>query len=197
MTGGRVGVFAYGSLVDPSSAARTLGRPVRQPRPARLVGWRRRFSTARDNVRSEKTFAREHDGWVPPAVLVLNVEPATGEGAEPPNGVVIPVTSEELALLDRRELRYARVEVTGCVDEVASDVDHVFTYVADEEHRAVEPPAGAVVLQAYAQAVEDAFASWGDEHLDTYRSTTLPYPAPLMAGRLVRDRIPSGNPRGW
>ena len=32
---------------------------------------------------------------------------------------------------------------------------------------------------------------------ELYRRTTLPYPAPLIDGTLVADRIPPGNPREW
>ena len=76
----RLALFAYGSLVSPASAARTLGRPVEAPAPARLPGWRRRWSLARDNLRSEKTFARA-DGSAPPYFLGLNIEPTARAGA--------------------------------------------------------------------------------------------------------------------
>src|SRR5204862_7890641 len=39
-------VFAYASLVDPTSVRQTLGHDV-EPVPARLAGWRRRWSGAR------------------------------------------------------------------------------------------------------------------------------------------------------
>ena len=79
----RVAVFAYGSLASLASAERTLGRPVEHAGRARLAGWRRRWSLARDNLRSEKTFARADDGTVPPHCLGLNIERRAGPG---PNG---------------------------------------------------------------------------------------------------------------
>ena len=54
----RLAVFAYGSLASLASAERTLGRPVEPGGQVRLAGWRRRWSLARDNLLSEKTFAR-------------------------------------------------------------------------------------------------------------------------------------------
>ncbi len=200
----RLAVFAYGSLVDVASASMTLGRSVERVRPARLHGWRRRFSTARDNLRSEKTFARVKDGWVPPTVLVLNLEPHPEPAGEPVNGGLIEVGHHELARLDARELRYDRVDVTGSVqvvdglDEVGLvGLERVYAYTARTEHRAEQPPEGSVVLTGYAGAVEAAFATLGDEHVRAYRHSTLPYPAPLMDGRLVGDDVPEGNPRAW
>jgi cation transport regulator ChaC len=199
-----IAVFAYGSLVDVASASQTLGRSVERVRPAHLHGWRRRFSTARDNRRSEKSFARAQDGWVPATVLVLNIEPhAEPGGGEPVNGGLIEVGHDELARLDARELRYERVDVTSSVrlvdapDRVAPGPGRVYAYAARTEHLAERPPQDSVVLAGYAGAVEAAFATLGEEHVRAYRSSTLPYPAPLMDGRLVGDDVPAGNPRAW
>jgi cation transport regulator ChaC len=201
--GQRLGVFAYGSLVDPASAASTLGRPVEAIHPTWLHGWRRRFSTVRDNRRAEKRFAREADGWVPATVLLLNVEQVPDRDHHDPawtardcavNGAVVDVTEGELTLLDHRELRYDRVEVTG---SVPVPHDRVFAYTARREHLAVHPPGGCVVLASYARAVEAAFAGLGAHHLDSYRRGTLPYPAPVMEGRLVEGAVRAGNPHRW
>lgn len=197
----RTAVFGYGSLVDPGSAARTLGRPIGDVWPARLTGWRRRFSTARDNLRSEKTFARAADGWIPATVLALNLERDTDGRAESPNGALIEVDTSELDRLDRRELRYDRIDVT---DEVHGDVGltmwhvgRVYIYVAMPEHLAVQPPGEAVILASYVAAVESAFESLGPGELATYRRTTGSPPVEVIEARLVRGEIPDGNPRAW
>ena len=71
-------VFGYGSLASPASAASTLGREVEVDRPARLAGWRRRWSVMRDNRATEKCFARESDGSVPAHCVGLNLERVGG-----------------------------------------------------------------------------------------------------------------------
>jgi hypothetical protein len=191
----RLALFAYGTLVSATSAARTLGREVEHAAPARLRGWRRRWSLARDNLRSEKTFARA-DGTVPPYCLGLNVERATGDPG--PNGALLEVTDDELDRLALRELRYDRVEVTGELTSTAQDrFDRVFTFTAKRRHLALSPPAGAVILAAYALAVEAAFAALGPHELDAFRRTTGPHPVQVVEATLVRDRIPPGNPRDW
>lgn len=216
----RIAVFGYGSLADPQSAARTLGRPVDEVVPARLAGWRRRWSEARHNHRSEKTFALEPGGELPEWVLGLNVEPAPEAAVEEgPNGVLIEVTETELERLDVREVRYERAEVTELVscDEVkdaggvaasskggdalgttgALRFDLVVVYTAKPEHFATQPPAGAAILASYVRTVEAAFAALGPGQLETYRETTGPPPLRPVEAKLVRDEIPPGNPRQW
>lgn len=192
----RTALFAYGSLVDRASAEYTLGRPLGEIRPARLGGWRRRFSQARDNRAAEKTFATP-GGELPERILGLNLEPGAAP-EEAPNGVLIEVTEADLIALDRRELRYDRIEVSAAVTAGGTGfAANVFSYVAKAEHLAVETPSGAVILDAYARTVEAAFEGLSAADGELYRETTLPYPAPIVEGVLVADRIPPGNPRDW
>ena len=141
-------VFAYGSLVSAESAAATLSRAVEPIAPAALGGWRRRWSLCRDNLRSEKSFALEPGGELPPYVLGLNLEPGETE-AGPANGALLDVSEPELARLDQRELRYDRVDVTDQL-EASERFDRVWTFTAKPEHHASEPPRGAVILTTYA-----------------------------------------------
>jgi cation transport regulator ChaC len=189
-----LGLFGYGSLVLPESAGMTLGREVAVARPARLGGWRRRFSLARDNLTCEKTFECE-DGRRPEWVLGLNVE--LGEDpAGPVNGVVIELTEPELDRLDVREIRYDRVEVTGLVS--GEDLpERIVTYTAKPHHLRPQPPEDAVILATYADTVERAFEALGPGQLERYLATTGPYPVERVAAALVIDRIPEGNPREW
>jgi cation transport regulator ChaC len=192
----RIAVFGYGSLVDPTSAAITLGRPVPAPRPARLRGWRRRWSIARDNLRVEKTFALEAGGELPPWILGLNLERDPGAEGEPPNGALVELSEDELDRLDLREMRYDRVEVTGEA-EGGEDLGLVVAYVTKPEHFSPRPPEGAVVMRSYLETVECAFAALGDGQLEAFRRSTGPPPVEVVDAVLVRDRIPPGNPRRW
>jgi hypothetical protein len=187
-------VFAYGSLVSPASAAATLGREIEASPPVRLRGWRRRWSTFRDNLAAEKTFARVDDGSLPPWCLGLNVEPAPGEPG--PNGVLLHLTADELDRLDVREMRYDRVDVSDRFDDLPAQAT-VFAYTAKPRQLATEPPDGAVVISTYVAAVERAFTALGEAQLTLYHETTEPPPVPVIDAVLVRDRIPAGNPRDW
>ena len=191
---GRLAVFGYGSLVSPASAAETLGRPV-EPIPARLRGWRRRWTICRDNLASEKTFALA-DGTLPPYVLGLNLEPEPDCEA---NGVLIELSEAEAERLDLREVRYDRTEVTkaAIVGEATPPEYTVITYVAKPERYAPSPPAGAVVMATYVSTVEAAFAALGDGELERFHDSTDPPPVEAVEATLVRDAIPPGNPRRW
>jgi hypothetical protein len=186
-------VFGYASLVDPLSAAHTLGRPVEIAGLARLHDYARGWTVARDNTATEKTFARS-DGSVPHYCLGLNVEPA--DHAKPPNGVLIEVTDAELDRLDVRELRFHRTEVTDLI-EPAGGFTAVFTYRARPENYRPTPPDDAIVVATYPRHVEQAFAALGPEQLELYRETTPPPPVEVTEAGLIADAIPPGNPRAW
>ena len=191
---GRLAVFGYGSLVAPESVAATLDRPPRPAQLARLAGWRRNWTLVRDNLASEKTFARK-DGSLPRFCLGLNLEPDADAPA--PNGALIEVSEAELDRLDIREIRYSRVDVTDSIDGAAHGFDTVIAYVAKPENHAPEPPPDAVIIATYPRTIEAAFASVGREAFEAYRATTAPPPVPVVEGTLVADAIPPGNPRDW
>ena len=192
----RLAVFGYGSLASPASAALSLGRPAEPSAVVRLAGWRRRWSTFRDNLASEKTFAIR-DGTQPPFVIGLNIE--RDPGCEGANGVLIEITDAEADRLDLREMRYDRINVTADVRTPAGShpFDSVIAYTAKPDHHAPEPPNGAIVIARYIATVEAAFTALGPGQLDAYRETTDPPPVDPVEATLVRDDIPEGNPRGW
>jgi hypothetical protein len=192
----RTALFAYGSLVNRASVAQTLGAAAGPPIPAELTGWHRRWSLARDNVNSEKTFARADDGTVPPYVLALNLEPAP-DRVDGPNGALIELDEEALARLDLRELRYERFEVTGQLGAAGEAFDRVVAYKARPENFAKKPPAGAVILAPYLNAVEAAFEALAPDALARWRETTAPPPVEVIEPVLVEEEIPPGNPRAW
>src|SRR5882724_10502450 len=165
-------VFAYGSLVNPTSFERTLGREPAAPLPARLSGWQRRWSIVRDNLASEKTFARHPSGELPRWVIGLNLEPDEEAGEElAPNGALIEISEAELERLDVRELRYDRVDVTGAVPD-REGFDRIVAYTAKGEHFTAEPPDGAVAMAPYLRAVEAAFNALGEGEWELLLATT-------------------------
>jgi len=191
-------VFGYGSLVALESLGRTLGREVHEVLPATLRGWRRRWSLLRDNHTAEKTFACT-DGSLPDYILGLNIE-ADGEDANGPvNGALIEIAEADLEGLDRREMRYDRLEVTDAIELRGGGAapGRVWTYTAKRSHFAINPPRNSVIIAGYVDIVEAGFAALGDGELDCFRATTGPFPVDLVAANLVRDEIPPGSPRGW
>ena len=193
----RLAVFGYGSLVSRASIADTLGRAAGPPIPARLAGWRRRWSIYRVNTAHEKVFERV-DGAPFEHVVGLNIERAPGASeAGWPNGALIELTEAELERLDRREVRYDRVEVTESAVSDGAEFDRVYAFTAKEGHFAAETPPDAIIIASYVSACEAAFAELGPTAWEEFMATTGEFPAPVVDARLVVDEIPEGNPREW
>jgi cation transport regulator ChaC len=195
----RLAVFAYGSLVSRESAAETLGRSVEAPIPARLEGFARGWILCRDNLTTEKTFARA-DGSVPRYCLAVGIEPDADAPA--PNGALLELSETELDRLDLREMRFERLDVTAAIEvgetgDAAPPFDRVVAYRPRPENHRPEPPADAIIVANYLATVEAAFDELGPGQLDLFRTTTAPPPVEIAEATLVRDRIPEGNPRGW
>jgi len=189
-------VFGYGSLVSRASVAATLGREAPAPIPARLAGWRRRWSIYRVNTAHEKVFERL-DGEPFEHVVGLNIELAPDAGEDEwPNGALFSLTEEELERLDLREVRYDRVEVTAGV-RADAEFDRVYAFTAKPEHFASTTPPDAIIIASYVEACRAAFDELGPEAWDRFLATTGEFPAPVVDARLVVDSIPEGNPRAW
>lgn len=194
-----VALFAYGSLVSRRSAAETVGRPVENMIPARLEGFARNWTLGRDNLTSEKTFARA-DGSLPRFCLGVAIDP--NATAPAPNGALIELSEAELDRLDLREMRYRRLEVTAAIrigetESAAHGFDRVVAYRPRPQNHMPEPPGETIIVANYLATVEAAFDELGPGQLELFRATTAEPPVEVVEATLVRDRIPKGNPRGW
>lgn len=146
-------VFGYGSLVRLDGS------------PARMRGHRRTWGVAMDNARTipgYKYYVDARTGERPDVfVAFVDFEPANDGDAV--DGVIFPVTAEELDALDARERNYERVSVTSLV-EPRPDGGRVWAYAgrADARDRCARGRAeGRLVVSAeYARLVTRAS---GDE----------------------------------
>jgi cation transport regulator ChaC len=162
-------VFAYGSLVSPPGA-----RPGRRWSPhgfvADLLGFRRAWGVAMDNRRTLPGYKYYTDtaGRRPEVfVTFLDVRPAVHPAAV--NGVCLPVDGERLAVLDRRERNYERIDVSGRIRVDGAAGMRVWTYVGSaggRERLRRGLAAGTAVIDAnYLAGVRDGFTRLGgDEH---------------------------------
>ena len=152
-------VFGYGSLVDPQSAAETIGR-IPPMIPSVLPGWRRRWNGLTDN-RVERRYLCLDCGGAPAWVVCLNCEPDAGSEC---SGVLVGVTDAELAALDDRERRYDRTRVgaDAFVPPAPADTP-VWIYERKPELVLDRLPPGerAVLPSAYLALVEKAIADPG------------------------------------
>ena len=164
-------VFGYGSLINPASVNRTLGRaePPSDMRVAELSGYQRCWQ-----LLVARRFTDDPPGVLTPCI-VLDIVRHDGAAM---NGVLVPVSRAELALLSRREAKYDRVDVT---DHITPTPDRtVYTYIGRPQH--TRPPADAAIPGVYMKIITDAFALWGKAFAERFVATTQPHDWPIRDG---------------
>lgn len=193
-------IFAYGSLVSPTSLASTIGRTVTVGtgmHVAQLAGWQRAWNYGSEVLRGDwvDDLGSETIGGLVVSLGLVTLPDAAV------NGVVFAVNDEELADLDWRERAYDRVDVTEQITliDVSSDVrldESIQVYVprqaAISRYEAHRDLGTAGIRRSYWHLVEDAFAELGDHHLDWYRRTTPPPDVPVVD--ITLDPLPSKRP---
>jgi hypothetical protein len=140
----------------------------------------------RDPEHDDKYYVDEETGERPDiAVALLSLVEAPDVVCE---GLAIPGSREDLALLDLREVNYRRVEVTDSVDGVPAG--RVWTYVglprAERCFRTALAAQRVFVPSEFREFVDAAFRRAGPDRYARYRETTLPPPCPERPLRLVR-----------
>ncbi|WP_445149429.1 gamma-glutamylcyclotransferase family protein [Baekduia sp. Peel2402] len=175
-------VFGYASLVALPGTT-----------PATLHGFRRVWGVAMDNsvaVPGYKVYELP-DGTRPAcAVAFLDLAPSPASSID---GALLPATASTLEALDARERQYERIDVTAAVPAALSGA-RVWTYVGREPGRARVAAgragdAAVVIQRSYAELVERAFASLGEDALARYRASTEPPPFPVL--ELSRVDLPA------
>jgi cation transport regulator ChaC len=167
-------VFGYASLVERPGA-----------RLAALPGFRRRWDVAMDNsvdLPGYKYYVDPDTGERPRVfVTFLNLVEASGSGV---NGVVFPVSPDELAALDARERNYRRREVT-----LPGVEGRAWAYTGSDEARARYQDAvalgAAVVDRSYLDLVRERFGSLGADALILFDQSTDPPSVPVRSLRRV------------
>jgi hypothetical protein len=178
-------VFGFGSLVGLDALAQFLSRSPFEAGEAyscRLRDHRRLWNIARDNAfdyPGRPHYVDEDGVRLDAFVTAVNIRPAPGQTV---NGVVFPVTEENLALLDIREGNYDRITVDGALEP--GPVGRIWAYrgkAAAEDRYAQGVASGKAVVNAhYHTIVTDAFASHGEDFLAEYHATTEAPTVPIV-----------------
>ena len=158
-------MFGYASLVLDDEWQGTV---------ARLPGHRRVWGVATDNMRAipgYKMYLRRSDGSRPAVyVAFMDIEP---DESCTVNGLVRPVSDSELAVLDRRERNYDRVEVTGRIQGFGG---RVWTYRGSPEGRARlrrgREEGRVVVSRDYLDKVRAGFARLGPDEQHAFAESS-------------------------
>lgn len=193
-TGPVVWIFGYGSLVDPDSMARTIGRRAALGVDffrAELSGYRRRWNYGVLHLRAQWT--RVDGVHVEEGTIVaLGLEPSAGGRV---NGVIASVAGGELVNLDRRERHYDRVDVTDAVTVLAGSRSAasgpIYTYVPTDRavrgYESARDEGTAGIRRTYWDLVDSAFARFGPDDVGRYRMTPPP-DVPIVDVVTARDR---------
>jgi cation transport regulator ChaC len=166
-------VFAYGSLVRDLADGDELTR-----HEAHLRDHRRAWNVAMDNSVSlpgYKYYLDVEDRSRPEVfVTFLNLVAAPGHRV---NGMLVPVSAQELVELDRRERNYTRREVTTSIEQAAGG--RVWSYFGKPEacqrFAAGLHAARAVVDESYLERVRAGFEALSDDALAEFEQSTNPH----------------------
>lgn len=164
-------IFGYGSLINPESASGTLGRQisVEEMKIVKLEGYIRTWRYI--------AWVRLRDDKSPTAfpAVFLDLQPAQGSKV---NGVLLQLSDEELANMDRREKGYDRIDVTKLI--IPEPDATVYTYVGSQER--TRDVTGARVMAKYQHIVDEGLTLLGKEFKDQYYRSTLSHDFPIQQG---------------
>lgn len=164
----RTAVFGYGSLINPKSVAKTLGRTLSADEmvACRLRGYRREWEAV------DTVWVREA---APVHAVFLNLRPDPSSEAI---GVGFYVRAAELRALDKRERHYDRVDVSRLLRPRLQGT--VYTYIAKPERLVADRE--VCVMTGYEELIRDGLEYWGPEFAAEFHRTTSPHRFPRFAG---------------
>jgi cation transport regulator ChaC len=172
-------VFAYGSLVRDLARGEQHGAR----RGAHLCDHRRAWNVAMDNSVSlpgYKYYLDARDSSRPEVfVTFLNLVAAPGHQV---NGMLVPVSAQELLELDRRERNYERREVTTSIEGDTGGC--VWSYFGGPEacrrFDAGLRAARAVIDESYLEGVRAGFEALAADALAEFEQSTDPHGCQLL-----------------
>lgn len=166
-------MFAYGSLMNRSSAESVLQRPLAEKDlvAATLEGYRRCWRVKEElffdslNRRAMGVFldlCQRRDTWV--------------------NGVLIHITDTELSRLKKREKNYHCINVASAVHPFQGEAP-VMTFISKPEYQVKDGEPGLYIPQRYIDMVRSGCLTMGSVFLKNYEETTEPTDFPIISGR--------------
>ena len=174
MTGSKIYVFGYGSLMNLQSIQKTVSRRVAREelQPAVLNDFVRKW-----DLLEWIKFVDEPSAGIVPAVF-LDVVRQLGRQT---NGILLSLTEDELTKMDGREKNYDRVNVSSLIaPRVGGDV---FTYIGKEIH--TRPTPEICVPADYEALVLAGVHEWGVDFEAHFHQSTLPHNFPRRSGHYV------------
>lgn len=165
-------IFGYGSLMNRTSAERTLGRSLccNEIHHAILNDYIRSW-TAKDCVK-----LRKDEQIIPCDALFLDL---TQQQSTQCNGVIIKVDQRELCRLDTREKGYERVAVELRLNE--QQTLQGYTYIIPEANKQSQ----GIILGRYRKLIEDALSGFPESFTQQFWASTKACDEPVVDGDYV------------
>ncbi len=154
-------LFGYGSIINPHSAEKTLGRPLEKNelKMICLKNYERVWNLV-DQVIIENNSK-------PTNAVFLNIQEKNNSKI---NGVIVPIELTEIERFDSRERNYNRVDVTDqIIPEISNGV--VYTYIGKSNSLA-KNFGDTAILSKYQKIVDEGVQNWGDVFKTEYVNST-------------------------
>lgn len=170
-------VFAYGSLLSPTTLLSTLpGIRLDDVAPAKVRGYQRVFDVAFPNDGSQADKAYYSGEVRPPFVLFVNLSVRPSAVV---NGILIPVSDSQLDRLRERERRYELTDCSGAIESTTpAEAARVVTFTGMPAFTTAEDVGAGVVAQNYVDLIQAGARHWDERHPgflnDFHESTQMP-----------------------
>jgi len=165
-------IFGYGSLINPRSAEKTLGRS--------LCSHQMGCVTLADYVRSwtaPDCVSLQIDEQIQPCdALFLDLTAYMGQSC---SGVAIEVCERELRMLDIREKGYERCPVSLKCSE--GKTIRGYAYIMPEAEKLHQ----GIILARYKQMIDEALQAYPSSFSNRFWRDTLPSKNPVIEGEYV------------
>lgn len=170
-------LFGYGSLINPKSIQRTLGREIKVEYliEAMIYNYVRKWQVV------DWVIIEEYNMEKPIPAIFLDMVRQSGAMT---NGILIPIFENELDKMDKRERKYDRVNVSNLIEPRISE--YIFTYIGKKEH--TTPPKESCVLLEYEKIIEEGFNFWNKAFKQHYYEFTISHKLPLKNGKYTFAR---------
>ena len=166
-------IFGYGSLINPRSAEKTLGRALCQHQMgcATLPGYLRSW-TAPDCIKLQSSDNQIHSC----DALFLDLTANAGKSCR---GVAIEVCEHELRMLDIREQGYERCPVE--LQCSAGKSLQAYAYMIPEAEKFHQ----GIILARYKQMIDEALTDYPASFAQRFWQDTLPSENPVVEGEYI------------
>ena len=174
-------LFAYGSLVDPDSCERTVGKALHAPIPVMALGLRRGWTALSDNSQDGR-YVCDTCGGLPQLTLSVGI---WLEASSHCAGVLVWVGADKWDALDERETGYERVRLSADAlgDPRGMRGAGVWTYLGVPPR--AEWPEGTIISASYVARLATAFNALGSPFHESYQGELLPSSVPVQQTKLV------------